>query len=446
MINTNAPLASYTGNNTTDTFTFTFKVRDAADVIIAEWDVVTGSVLWTERGDDLVNVDTFTFDANNGGGTVVLAAGNLAVDRKLIILLQPENPVQTFKFREQGDFNLRQFENGLDAALIYIQALREELSRSFRLGTASKFNPDINTLIDSVPPANGIPIFDGSGEVLGWTSPAEIAAQAAGGLPTGQVDGQVLGVGTGDVVEWKDYAYSGYSARFSESINTTNLDDTLSTILNLSYLAPQISLSGSGSGTIREKGTSLASAALTATITKRSDPIAAVRFYRGVTLLDTQTSGGAIPNGGTSNYTDSTGWTDTISFSAQVDDDGSTGGPTTVTSNTVTYTFVYPYYYGAAAAGRTAAQVAALTKDVIVSTATVNKTITATAGQVFYFAYPASYGALTSILDVNGFNTIADWTLRTENITGADATAQSYRIYEFNNPVTAGDYYYSFRR
>jgi hypothetical protein len=163
-------------------------------------------------------------------------------------------------------------------------------------------------------------------------------------------------------------------------------------------------------------------------------------------LINTQTSGGAIPSGGVSTYTDSTGWTDTVSFSAQVDDVAGGGGPTTVTSNTVTYNFVYPYYVGAGAPGLSAAAVAGLTKLVISSTSTSNQTITAASGNVFYFAYPASYGALTSILDVSNFETVADWTLRTENITGLDATSQSYRIYEFDNPVVAGSYFYSFRR
>lgn len=427
MINTNAPIATYTGNNTTDTFSFTFKARQDDDILIVKFNTTDNTIVWSERGNVGVNVSSCTVDSLNGGGTVVLAAGNLEVNRKLMILLSPVDPVQTDRFREQGDFRLRSVEQGLDYCVAYIQALREEMNRTLRLGPISNFNTDIETMINELPPADGILQFDENGEVVGWITPDEIVSSTGGFVDT-------------------DYAYDGYSARFSEAFLSTDLDDTLQKILDLSYLAPLITLSGTGSGTIREKGASLASAPLTAAITKRSDPIAEVRFYRGVTLIDTQTSGGAIPSGGNSTYTDNTGWTDTISFSAQVDDDGTTGGPTTVTSNTVTYTFVYPYYYGAGAAGLTAAQVAALTKSVIVSTATVNQTITAGAGEVFYFAYPASYGALTSILDVNGFNTLPDWTLRTENITGLDGNPVSYRIYEFNNPVTAGDYYYSFRR
>lgn len=251
--------------------------------------------------------------------------------------------------------------------------------------------------------------------------------------------------GGGGIVD-SDYIFEGYSARFAEQFGpTTGLMDTLAKIIKIQYVAPAITLSASGSGTIYEKGASVASTILSALVTKRSNPIDKVRFYRGATLLDTKT--GTIPNGGTETHTYSTAFTDTTSFSAQVDDTQiGDNGPTTVTSNTVTFNFVYPYYVGAGAAGLSAALVAGLTKRVIASTASRQETIAAAAGQVLYFAYPASYGALTKIFDVNNFDTFTDWTLRTENITGMDGTAQSYRIYEFKNPVVAGSYQYTFVR
>lgn len=267
-----------------------------------------------------------------------------------------------------------------------------------------------------------------SNDVVIWTKDKVKPADGGGG---GIVDG--------------DYVYTGYSGRFSENFATTGLADTLSKIINLMYVSPAISLAASGNGTVREKGTVVSSTTLTASVTKKSDPIANVKFYQGATLLSTQTSGGAVPSGGTSTYTYSTPFSDNISFSATADDNGATGGPTTVTAG-ASFTFVYPYYSDAGASGKTAAQVGALTKTVIVSSNVVNKTMTATAGQVFYFAYPASYGALTSILDVSNFETLADWTATTANITGLDGNPVSYRIYEFKNPVVAGSYFYSFRR
>lgn len=236
--------------------------------------------------------------------------------------------------------------------------------------------------------------------------------------------------------------YDGFSARFGAQFTSTSLKDTLDKIIQITYTPPQISLGGS-SNILREKGDTVSSITLTASVTKKSDPIAEVRFYQGATLLGTKT--GTMAGGGTETQGYGIPFSDNITFSAKADDNGATGGPTTVTAN-ASYTFIYPYYNGAGASGKSAAQVAALSKSIINSTATLAKTMSAAASDVFYFAYPASYGALTSILDVNNFETIGDWTLTTSNITGLNATPVSYRIYEFKNPVTAGSYQYTFKR
>lgn len=239
--------------------------------------------------------------------------------------------------------------------------------------------------------------------------------------------------------------FAGWSDRFDEAWDSNGIEDTFEKIIQLVYAAPLITLAGAGSGSLREKGTVVSSVLLTATTSKRSNDIGIVRFYRAGVLINTIDP--ATAAGAAETYTENTDFSDTLSFQAEVDDVLSGGnGPTTVQSNIVTYTFVYPYYYGAGAVGLTAAQVAALTKDVISSDSNVNYGFTSSNGDVYYMAYPASYGPLTSILDENGFETFADWTLRTENITGLDGSPVSYRIYEFNNPVVAGSTDYTFIR
>lgn len=239
--------------------------------------------------------------------------------------------------------------------------------------------------------------------------------------------------------------FQGYSARFDEMWDSNGVEDTFRDILQLQYAAPLIVLTASPAQSLREKGTVVSSVDLAATTTKRSNDIDIVRFYRAgvlVNTIDPATAAGAAEA-----YTDNTDFSDTITFQAEVDDIQVGGdGPTTVQSNVITYTFVYPYYHGAGVPGLAAASVAGLTKSVISSTASVNKSFTTSNGDVYFFAYPASYGALSSILDENGFETFADWTLRTENITGLDGNPVSYRIYEFNNPVVAGSTDYTFIR
>jgi hypothetical protein len=262
----------------------------------------------------------------------------------------------------------------------------------------------------------------------------------AGGssLPTGGIDADYLEI-QGGAAAFESGIFAGFSSRYGVAWNTSGLRATLLAILDFSYLAPQISLSCSPAQSVREKGTVVAAVTMTATTTKRSDPITTVTHWRNGVLVDTEASPSAT--GGAETFTESTPFSDTMTFFSRVGD-----GTSTIQSNTVTYTYVYPYYSGAAAPGRTPAQVAALTKDVRVSTASLNKTFTPANGDVYYYAYPASYGALTSIKDENNFETFGDWTLTTANITGLDASAVSYRIYAFNNPVVAGSTNYTFIR
>jgi len=329
-----------------------------------------------------------------------------------------------------------------------IQQLFEMLGRSTMIGHFDDLVTSVNT---ELPPltADYYLKVNSLGTGFEFVDATSIISEAGSGLPTGGDTGDFLqkdSAADGDAT-WRTGAYNGFSSRYNQNVALAGLKETMDFIMNMQYAGPLVSLTASGSGTVREKGASVASTLLTAAVTRRSDPIAAVRFYLSPsTLLDTQVAGGAIPSGGNSTYTYSTPFSDNVSFYAQADDTGATGGPTTATSNTVTFTFVYPYYFGSGAAALTPAAVAALTKDIRVSTSNLNRTFTPNGSQVLYFAYPASYGGLTSILDQNGFETIGDWTLRTQNITGLDATAQSYRIYEYNNTPVAGTYSFTFIR
>lgn len=246
----------------------------------------------------------------------------------------------------------------------------------------------------------------------------------------------------GDVV-WDDFVIEGFSARFNAAWSSAGLRDTILKILNISYLPPLVTLSGS-SQTLREKGNVVSSITLSANVTKRSDNIARIRFLQGATEIADNNPPSNVGSGiTTAPY--NTPFSDNITFTVQVTDDGTQGGPTQVNANT-TYSFVYPYYFGAGVPGLTSAQVAGLTKSIINSNANLNRTFTAAGGDVYYFAYPTSYGALSSILDENGFETFGAWTLRTESITGLDGNPVSYRIYEFNNPVSAGTTNFTFIR
>jgi hypothetical protein len=274
-----------------------------------------------------------------------------------------------------------------------------------------------------------------------WSAELPESQESSGtGLPEGGDAGNFLQKDSADDgdASWVSGAFSGYSSRFSEQFDTDNLRETLLQILDFSYLAPQISLTSSVSTAVREKGTSVSPVPLTAATTKRSDDITSVTFYKNGVLVNTVAS--PNPDGGNESYTDVAGFSDTTTYFARVSD-----GTTEVQSSTLTFTEVYPYYYGVGAPGLTAAQVAALTKSVMAESTDVSFDFSPSS-QVYYFAYPAAYGTLTSILDDNGFETISDWTLRVENITGLDGNPVSYNIYEFNNLTTQTNFTNRFRQ
>ena len=240
-------------------------------------------------------------------------------------------------------------------------------------------------------------------------------------------------------------SYNGISLLTGEQFTSSGLQDTLDKIIRITYLAPTISIAGS-SNIVREKGDTVSSITLTATIAKKSNDVSEVRFYQGATLLDTQTSGGAIASGGQSTYVYSTSFDDNISFSSQVDDALDGGNQTIGTSASISYTFVYPYYVGADVTDLLDTEIILLEKVVQTAKTSYTKVFTADAGDVFYIAYPDTISPLTSILDVNSFETISSWTHFYENLTCLDGSTQSYRVYEFDNPVAAGDYQYTFKR
>ena len=483
--------SEYVGTGSVAEYTFDFKIANLEHLLIVQsTDLLVET--FRVRGSDTTYISSVDFDAVEGGGTVTLVS-NLPNTHNLAIILANDEPLQASEFKNKADFTLSRFEAALDVlggamqrvAYLCNRALKlpEEMldasvavfSTEIPIPVASRLLGinstadaieliDINAILLDALMTGGMLLFgtvdpvsgDGSNgqyfintssmtffgpKVLGVWPAGQSMGGGVGGLPAGgAADAALTKVSATDGdADWDDLVFLGFSSRFG-AWSSAGLRDTLEKILNFIRLAPTISLSmAGGSGTVRERGDDVLASLMSATVTKNADPIAAVRFYRGASLINTVASPNAA--GGVETYNETTDITTTTSFTAQVDDNGATGGPSTVISNTVTWTFLYPYYWGNGAPGKTPAQVAALTK--VIATPPSALSFTAS-NDVFYLAYPATSAALTSIKDSLGFETITDWTATTGNITGLDATAQSYRIYEFNNIVTPGTFPYTF--
>ena len=115
------------------------------------------------------------------------------------------------------------------------------------------------------------------------------------------------------------------------------------------------------------------------------------------------------------------------------------------TGGSVSFNFVYPFYWGVLASGveLNSDNIKGLTKSI---TAKGQKTVSYTTSGVeqAVFAYPASYGDLSSIMDQNNFENKDTFTKSVVQVTGLDGTAQNYNVYVSNVNVQGFSYTFKF--
>ena len=192
-------------------------------------------------------------------------------------------------------------------------------------------------------------------------------------------------------------------------VEGTNLEDIIKKIL-VKYLPPTATFTITPSNTLKLFGDTITSETMKVVVTKKSNDITEIAFKADSTVLNTLTSG--VNNGGTFSYTytPSTPIGNTVTLSVDVKD-----GEQTVTKS-IKITFCYPTYYGTvvdSVASMTASDIQGLEKRVAVN----NKAMTWNGISMDYgklcYAYPKSFGALTSIKDANNVDYINSYT-RTE--------------------------------
>lgn len=436
---------SYTGTGSLSAYTFPFKIeaKEQLEIVVLN---SLGVEIQRVRGDDLTFLSSVVFNPVTGGGTVNLIA-NLPAANTLLILLANDAPTQPYEFSDKTSFSLKKIERALDFIAGAVQRLTYKTKQSLRIHDAD----DEETFNGQLPAGIGLAvgkaiIVNSTGTGLEF-GPDLSSPTAGSGVPVGGGVGAALvknSATDGDAI-WDDLVISGFSSRLGVAWSSVGLRDFIEQFLAITYLGPLIASFSGSSNVLREKGTVVSGITLSVNVTKRSNPIGEIKFLQGATVIQDMLP--PVQTGsGVTNQVYAPSFSDNITFTVQVTDAlVGVDGLNTVSANT-SYSFVYPYYNGAGAQGKTPAQVAALTKSVINSTATLNKVFTTSNGNVYYFAYPASYGNLISILDENGFETFSSWTKTVSNITGLDGNAVSYNIYESNNPVVAGTTNFTFKR
>ena len=198
--------------------------------------------------------------------------------------------------------------------------------------------------------------------------------------------------------------------------------------LLIKEVAPAISFTSSQSGVL-EVGTTVTNPTLRLQINSLGTGTPTnINFYVGSTLVDTQPY---VP--GTNVYTYSYVGTITSTSSTKVtlDYNKSDNTPATLTA-TKSYIFVYASYYGAISmATPIDTDVKALTKNVKNTKAFTYNNIALNDERICY-AYPVSFGNLTSIKDANNFEYISSYTKYTMTIDSV-----SYNVYVLTDPITA---------
>ena len=115
------------------------------------------------------------------------------------------------------------------------------------------------------------------------------------------------------------------------------------------------------------------------------------------------------------------------------------------TGGSVSFNFVYPFYWGVLASGTelNSDNIKGLTKS-ITAKGQKNVSYTTSGVQQAVFAYPASYGDLTSIMDQNNFENKDTFKKSVVQVTGLDGTAQNYNVYVSNVNVQGFSYTFKF--
>lgn len=196
------------------------------------------------------------------------------------------------------------------------------------------------------------------------------------------------------------------------------------------YTKPLISLSANPASSIREKGTSITPIQFTAKITKKSEAIKSVKLYKDNAEIDSFTGEGTTGTGNAT-YTYTPAVNTNCSFTAKVKD----ARDSEVTSNSISYTFVYPMFVGTLDASKdspVSSDILALTKKVV-NRSNQSNTFTMT-NKRMCIACPPGW-TISEILDPNLFNITASFTLKTVSVKCADNTNQNYNVY-ISEPTT----------
>ena len=150
---------SYSGDSSTTTFTYNFKIFADSDI-----QVIIRSSTGTETIKTITTHYTVTGAGVSTGGSVIFTGGNIPVTGETVVLRRNIPQTQAIDYIANDPFPAESHEEGLDRATMAIQQIQEEVTRSIKL---SKTNTMTSTefTVGAAARANKILAFDTNGEI-----------------------------------------------------------------------------------------------------------------------------------------------------------------------------------------------------------------------------------------------------------------------------------------
>jgi len=158
-ISTTTVKNSYSGNASTTAFAYTFKISDDDDIV-----VIIRSAAGTETVKTKTTHYTVAGVGNSSGGTVTFTSGNTPASGETVLLRRESSNTQATDLVENSPLSAETLETALDAAVMNIQELQEEVDRSIKISRSNTMTSTdfTNSATDR---ASKILAFDSSGEI-----------------------------------------------------------------------------------------------------------------------------------------------------------------------------------------------------------------------------------------------------------------------------------------
>ena len=154
---------SYSGNGSTATFNYTFKIFANSDL-----QVIIRSSSGTETVKTITTHYTVAGAGSSSGGSITFTSGNIPTNTETVLIRRILPQTQTIDYIANDPFPAESHEEGLDRAMMTIQQIQEELDRSIKVSrTATITTPEITD--DASSRAGKLLGFDSTGNVLDAT-------------------------------------------------------------------------------------------------------------------------------------------------------------------------------------------------------------------------------------------------------------------------------------